>query len=432
MSRMTGRALPQNFVEDWQGGLPFAYRIEGGEDLRVRMMVRQEYELVMTANVLARLPGETRPDELVIIGCHHDAWGFGAGDPLSGLIAVFESARCFAEAAEKGLRPARSIIFAAWAAEEYGIIGSTEWCQANRERLSAHAVAYVNLDMASMGTDFSADASPAIQKLIADAAHCVGQARGEEGHSVYYTWTDGGKKPPPFGNLGGGSDHVGFYCHLGIPSCYLGAWNSHGVSYHSNYDTLRWYRQVVGDDYEPALMVTRMTNIVAARLACASMLPMDPLRCAATTRENLKAITERATELDVELDLSSLERAISEYEKVMEPTWELLLETLHDGCLDAAMIERVNSTLRWIQRHWLSDKGPPDRPWYRNLYAATDPHSGYGAWVLPILRDAVERGNAIVIEYAVNLYAAIFSTLEKAEGELARAVQAPLHMDRES
>ena len=52
----------------------------------------------------------------------HDAWGFGAGDPLSGTMLVYEAARSFAAAAENGYTPLRSIVFANWGAEEFGII----------------------------------------------------------------------------------------------------------------------------------------------------------------------------------------------------------------------------------------------------------------------------------------------------------------------
>ena len=76
--------------------------------------------------------------------------------------------------------------------------------------------------------------------------------------------------------LGGGSDHVGFLCHVGVPSVALGGGGSPGVSYHTNYDTLAWYRQVVGEDYEPALMITQMTVAIASRLANAPLLPLDP------------------------------------------------------------------------------------------------------------------------------------------------------------
>ncbi len=421
MSRMTGRALPQKLVESWQGGLPFAYRIEGGENLRVRVMVEQEHKIKKTANVIATLPGEFHPEQKVIIGGHHDAWGHGAGDPLSGLIAVFESARAFAELARAGQRPARTLIFAAWGAEEAGIMGSTEWCEAakNRDDLLQNAVAYINLDMASMGPDFSSAAAPMLKQLIADAACGVAQARGEPGQTVFDLWTDNGAKEPKFDNLGGGSDHVAFYCHLGVPSCALVATGGHGVSYHTNYDTLRWYRQVVGEDYEPALMITLMTNLVAGRLARAEILPLDPVRCAADVRGHLKDLVKRADELGDEVDFDRLEEQITDYEHAMRTTWGRLMVAAEDARLGSNQIEDVNQLLLPLQRLWLEPAGLPGRPWFRNLFAATDPDSGYSAWMLPELRAAIERRDVAAVDIAAKRLSGVYRKLSKVERDLA-------------
>ena len=108
---------------------------------------------------LGILRGASEPQRLVIVGCHHDAWGCGASDPLAGTIVLMECARSFAELANRGIEPARTIIFGAWGAEEHGIIGSVEWCEANRDRLLRGGVAYLNLDMAAMGPRFGAASS---------------------------------------------------------------------------------------------------------------------------------------------------------------------------------------------------------------------------------------------------------------------------------
>ena len=60
--------------------------------------------------------GKRIPEHMMVVGSHHDAWGFGAGDPCAGTMIVLETARCFAAAARQGYRPNFSIVFAAWAA----------------------------------------------------------------------------------------------------------------------------------------------------------------------------------------------------------------------------------------------------------------------------------------------------------------------------
>ena len=88
-------------------------------------------DTIATRNVIGVLRGAARPDEAVVFGAHHDHLGRrepvngddiynGAIDNASGMAAVLEVARTLAT----GPRPARSIVFASWAAEEQGLLGS--------------------------------------------------------------------------------------------------------------------------------------------------------------------------------------------------------------------------------------------------------------------------------------------------------------------
>src|SRR5207245_7125471 len=88
--------------------------------------------------------GARYPDEWIIVGAHRDAWGPGARDNISGTVTVLEAARAFAGLARQGLRPARTVIFATWDGEEWGLTGSTEWGGAIEGSVPAHAVADVN------------------------------------------------------------------------------------------------------------------------------------------------------------------------------------------------------------------------------------------------------------------------------------------------
>lgn len=59
----------------------------------------------------------------------HVAWVLGAGDPNSGTAAHNEMVKGFGALLEKGWKPLRTIVLASWDAEEYGLIGSTEWAE---------------------------------------------------------------------------------------------------------------------------------------------------------------------------------------------------------------------------------------------------------------------------------------------------------------
>lgn len=88
--------------------------------------------VVQSQNVLAKISGAKRPNEVVIYGAHWDAygegksdeqgrvyWGGANGDAL-GVAGLFEIARNFKAARA----PDRTIAFAFWTAEERGLLGS--------------------------------------------------------------------------------------------------------------------------------------------------------------------------------------------------------------------------------------------------------------------------------------------------------------------
>jgi N-acetylated-alpha-linked acidic dipeptidase len=415
MGRMRGRALPPDLVNQWQGGMPFAYRLESGGHFRVRLMVKQQRAITKSANVIATVRGSKYPDEQIIIGCHHDAWGCGASDPLAGTILVLEAAKSFAHAARNGQRPLRTVVFALWGAEEYGIIGSTEYCEQHRDDLTKNAVAYINLDMAAMGPNFDSSASPTLKKIIEEVTRDVPQINSTDGQPIYRSWV-GGSGEASFGNLGGGSDHVGFYCHLGIPSCSLGGGGSRGVSYHSNYDNLHWYRMVVGEDYQPAFMLTRAVNVLAARLSSAPVVPLEIAQYAKDFKLHLQGIVKRARELDLTVDFATLTQRADAFELLAMGTASALQEAVAAGRLNEEKYDDVNDALRMMERHWLRppSPNPSERDWFANLYATSDPDSGYAAWMLPGLRTAIEARNLEMIEDAASEYELVFDRLTKA------------------
>jgi N-acetylated-alpha-linked acidic dipeptidase len=85
-------------------------------------------DLGLMADTMAVIPGHIT-DEVVVIGNHRDAWVLGAGDPNSGTAAHNEMVRGFGKLLSKGWKPLRTIVLASWDAEEYGLIGSTEWTE---------------------------------------------------------------------------------------------------------------------------------------------------------------------------------------------------------------------------------------------------------------------------------------------------------------
>jgi hypothetical protein len=127
------------------------------ETLHMSIHVDIETTRATVNNVLAYLPGKT--DEYVIIGAHYDHLGRGnydslapsqigqihpgADDNASGTAGVLELARVFAPL--KG-QLQRGVLFASFAGEELGLLGSAHWVQEPTLPLDK-AVAMLNMDM---------------------------------------------------------------------------------------------------------------------------------------------------------------------------------------------------------------------------------------------------------------------------------------------
>ena len=116
-------------------------------------------------NVIGVING-TIPDEVVVLGNHRDAWVAGAGDAVSGIAAFNELIRSFGLALQAGWKPLRTIVFASWDGEEYGLLGSTEWVEEYIPWLSGSAVAYLNVDVATDGPYFRLSAAPLLSDVV--------------------------------------------------------------------------------------------------------------------------------------------------------------------------------------------------------------------------------------------------------------------------
>ena len=116
---------------------------------------------IESRNILARIPGALHPEETVMYGAHWDAFGRatpkdgddiynGAVDNATGVAGLIELARLF----RAGTPPERSVLFAAWTAEEAGLLGS-EYYAANPVWPLETTVVNINMDSFLPGTEVS-------------------------------------------------------------------------------------------------------------------------------------------------------------------------------------------------------------------------------------------------------------------------------------
>lgn len=92
-----------------------------------------------TSNVIAELPGLTRPDELVIVGAHFDAFYGGSDDNSSSVAAILEMAHLLSQH-----RFDRSVLFVGFDLEELGAIGAHRFVSSLPAQ--RRVVAALNLD----------------------------------------------------------------------------------------------------------------------------------------------------------------------------------------------------------------------------------------------------------------------------------------------
>jgi N-acetylated-alpha-linked acidic dipeptidase len=382
ISRMNGKPVPAG----WQGGLPYTYRIDGGPELKVRVKVEQKRGLVRANNVVGTLKGAIYPDEWIILGCHYDAWGYGSTDPNSGTAMLLSLSETLGKMAKEGKRPARSILIAHWDAEEHGVIGSAEWVEHFRDELGAKAVAYINLDAAVSGRNFGASSSPTLKKVLMESAKAV--AFPDSSKTFYEVWA-GAKEEPSIGNLGGGSDHIAFYMHVGIPSLNGGA--SGPTLYHTNYDDLYFYEKFADPSWKMGGAMEQLIGILSLRLANADFIPYQIGRYAqdleghfANAEKGVKSYNQNFGGFE------KATQAIAEMKKSADALDQKLADRLASGNLDSRLISSVNKDLLTLEKSFIDPKGMYFGAWYRSLYASTDPFSGYASWILPGIQYEIE------------------------------------------
>lgn len=398
-ARMKGQAVPV----DWQGGLPYTYRLEGGPHLTLRLKVDQPKALTRVQNVVGTLEGTQYPDEWIILGCHYDAWSFGATDPNSGTAMLLTLAEALGELAEAGYRPKRTIKIAHWDAEEFGILGSTEWVEEFREELSEKAIAYFNADGACTGLSFRGASCPSLKPLLIEATRSVAYPIGDQ--TVYDHWMSRApvdSREPPIGNLGGGSDHLPFYCHVGIPS--MGAGMGGPTLYHSGYDDFHFYRTFADTAFVSGPTIADVLGVMTLRLANAAILPLDIARYGEDLEQHLANAEAQIQRYAPDYSLKSLKEKARKLAEMGQAYNLARQQKIDRGAMQKVNWQPTNRALIDLERAFIDEQGMAYGAWYRSLYASSDPYSGYASWMLPGLlyeasRNATENLPEITHRY---------------------------------
>jgi N-acetylated-alpha-linked acidic dipeptidase len=333
--------------------------------VRVRVEVEMENGLAPIRNVVATLRGRKTPDRWVILGTHHDAWTFGGIDPGSATAALLEVAHVLGERAREGQAPDRSIVFGFWDAEEYGLVGSTEFAEKRIEELRTKAVAYINSDMYN-GDRFAAGGTPSLRDFVRDLARDVGV-----------------EPPEDLEALGSGADFVPFQDFIGLPTLSLellfrGGW-SFGA-YHSNYDDRYWMLRHGDPDFSRGALLARILGTAAIRLADAPVLPYRFSHYGKKLEDFARQAEEWGNgryRFDRLRSLASEVRTNAERLEAAPVPSDLA--TFNDG-------------LMRLERSLVDESAPPEERWYRHVVYGWNIYSLYAGQPFPGLAEAITRG----------------------------------------
>jgi N-acetylated-alpha-linked acidic dipeptidase len=398
-------------------------------------------------DVIAKITGVERPDEWVIRGNHHDGWVFGAHDPLSANVALMAEAKAIGALLREGWRPKRTLVYASWDGEEPGLLGSTEWVEANAGELREKAVVYVNSDSNARGF-LEAEGSHSLQSLVNQVAaeirdpetgatvlerlrakqlvEASRKGAGAEAKAAANRLEAG--EGPDLGALGSGSDYTPFLQHLGIASLDIGYGGEGKVSgnYHSVYDSFDHYRRFGDPNFAYGVTLAQTVGHIVLRVADADVLPLQFKDFAQTVErysdevQKLAADMREQTEMQHRLlDHGLFQLAADPTEASAPPQRQASVPFLNfaplanalvrlkksaqecdaalarvsgsNSRLTAAETASLDGLLQSIEQTLTYPQGLPGREWYHHMIYAPGLQTGYGVKTLPGVREAIEQ-----------------------------------------
>ncbi|XP_041692349.1 aminopeptidase NAALADL1 [Coregonus clupeaformis] len=401
---------------EWQGAFKCTYNL-GGPGFKststfnnsdVKLDIYNREELKNSANVMGVIRGSVEPDRYVIYGNHRDSWVHGAIDPSSGTSVMLEVTRVLGRMVKQGKwRPRRSIIFGSWGAEEFGLIGSTEYTEEYYSRLSERSVAYINVDISVFANaTLRASGSPSAQSVILKASKQV-KTPGSDSTSVYDNWIRYfNRTSPTYGVIpnvgfltGAGSDYAAFIHFLGITSMDISYTYDRTKTrariypaYHTAYDTFDYSSKFIDPGFTSHQTVARTAGNVLMRLADSLLLPFN----CSDYAETLEGYLNKALELYTDglaahsISIKPLKDAVSNFRFAAASLDKLIRDSdLADET--PLKVRRINDQLMLLDRAFLDPVAFPDRYGFRHVIWAS---SNAGQPTFPGLADAYARATS--------------------------------------
>ncbi|MBU6248464.1 MAG: M28 family peptidase [Xanthomonadaceae bacterium] len=440
------RALGGPVAPDaWRGALGLTYHL-GPSTAKAHLTVQSHWNQQPVYDVIAMIRGASEPDRWIIRGNHHDAWVFGAWDPLAGNVALMAEAKAIGTLVKQGWRPRRTLVYASWDGEEPGLIGSTEWAETHARELQAHAAIYVNTDTNGRGF-LEAEGSHSLQHMVNQVIDGVAdpETRASVGQRLRARLEIAGAAPHatppekadaqlaaaggdlPIGALGSGSDYSAFLEHLGIASLNLGFGGEDDDAgiYHSRYDSFDHYVRFGDPDFAYGVALSRVAGHIVLRAADADVLPLRfgdfsrtldryvgelhalvaDMRKATARQHRLldsgafalvsdptRPVRPPARESDMPaIDLAPLDRAARRLARSARAFDAAYARRAAGGfAMPAARRDELDALMAGMEQALTRPQGLPGRPWFKHVIYAPGMLTGYGVKTVPGVREAIE------------------------------------------
>nr|XP_022329273.1 N-acetylated-alpha-linked acidic dipeptidase 2-like [Crassostrea virginica] len=391
---------------DWRGALNLTYRYGGSlinSASRVRIRISTKNEKKRTYNVFGVIRGRVEPDRYVLLGNHRDAWVFGAIDPSSGTAVMKEVSRVMGNLVKANKwRPRRTIIFCSWGAEEYGLIGSTEWIEQYVKNLAARAVAYLNVDIAVQGNySLRSLGTPLLYSAIYDATKKIPNPDDQDmtKKTVYDKWfasfPDTAQGLPRISDMGSGSDYAPFIKRVGLPCVdirYTYNTNQYKISsyplYHSKYETFKVVDEIMDRGFKRHQAVGQTWAELARNLADSLIIPFKVQDYAKKLQQLIKQLEDDFGQLmksnGIEFDLLY---NVSNRFTTETTAFQKFVDSVDKK--DPFAIRKVNDQLIQLERAFIDPQGLPGRPLARHVLFAESSVNTYAGSSFPGLADGM-------------------------------------------
>ncbi|TSR04318.1 N-acetylated-alpha-linked acidic dipeptidase-like protein [Bagarius yarrelli] len=363
--------------ESWQGSFPCKYNYGGPgfkntsrlKDCDVKLDVYNKAGLRDSANVMGVIWGSVEPGK----------W-----------------------------RPRRTLIFGSWGAEEFGLIGSTEYAEEYISKLSQRTVAYINVDISVFGNALlhkssRASASPVAQDVIFTAAKQV-KIPGSDTMSVYSNWMRHSNRTSPTHGVipsvgyltGAGSDYAAFMHYLGISSMDISYTYDRSKTrariypaYHTAYDTFSYVSKFIDPGFTSHQAVARTAGNVLLRLADSVLLPFKCGDYAETLEQYLGVALENfeADLKDNSVSMEPLKEAVKSFRAACTSLEQSISSSdfINNSPLKA---RKINDQLMLLDRAFLNPLAFPEKYGYRHVVWTS---RSSGVPTFPGLADAASR-----------------------------------------